>query len=226
MTRMFKEVTKTWSPVTGCNHACIYCWAKRLAETRLKHLPQYQNGFRPYFVVKELNRHFNSGTIFVSSMGDLFGQWMPEEWILSVLDTIRRSPDATFYLLTKNPCMYHYFIEQFRELPNVVLGVTIESNYIPIGISKADRPAVRAGLMQDLPRNLKRFVSIEPILEFNKIAFLTLIKMCNPAFVYIGYDNWNNHLPEPYLSKVKDLIARLEKFTEVRIKTLRERGIE
>jgi len=30
-TRMFDLVTETWNPITGCNHECVYCWARRLA---------------------------------------------------------------------------------------------------------------------------------------------------------------------------------------------------
>jgi hypothetical protein len=48
------------------------------------------------------------------------------------------------------------------------------------------------------------------------------LKDINPAVVYVGYDNYNNKLPEPSLAKTLQLIAELEKFTRVRRKTLRE----
>ena len=36
---------KTWNPFTGCNFNCSYCWARKLAEGKLKN--SYPNGFIP-----------------------------------------------------------------------------------------------------------------------------------------------------------------------------------
>jgi DNA repair photolyase len=30
---MFPDVSETWNPITGCRFGCVYCWARRLAET-------------------------------------------------------------------------------------------------------------------------------------------------------------------------------------------------
>lgn len=69
----------------------------------------------------------------------------------------------------------------------------------------------------------KKYVTIEPILDFSSVkAFADLIEKIAPDFVYVGYDNHNCRLPEPPLSKTLELIGELEKFTEVRLKTLRE----
>lgn len=45
--RMFSVVSKTWNPVTGCLHGCVYCWARRLAETKLRTARRYRMGFVP-----------------------------------------------------------------------------------------------------------------------------------------------------------------------------------
>ena len=55
---MFPFITAKWNPVTGCRHNCVYCWAKLLAETRLKNLPRYAEGFVPSFHPEELKRKF------------------------------------------------------------------------------------------------------------------------------------------------------------------------
>jgi len=45
-------------------------------------------------------------SIFVCSMGDLFGDWVPEKWILSVFDACLAVPQHRYLFLTKNPSRY------------------------------------------------------------------------------------------------------------------------
>jgi hypothetical protein len=71
----------------------------------------------------------------------------------------------------------------------------------------------------------RKYVTIEPIMEFDLDAMVEWIKEINPEFVYVGYNNLdskNFHLPEPPLEKTMKLIAELEKITEVRLKTIRK----
>ena len=42
-------------------------------------------------------------TVFVCSMADLFGSWVPDEWITRVMDAAVRVPRHTYIFLTKNP---------------------------------------------------------------------------------------------------------------------------
>ena len=218
MTRMFAEVWRTWNPVVGCEHNCSYCYARELALGRLRHLPQYQ-GFKPNLVKKELLSSFRSGLIFPCDMGDLWGRWVPREWIEQVLAVVERSPDATFLMLTKNPLRYMEFARQFPQ--NIILGATIESNLPYPAITDAPDPGSRAWALACVPWD-RKFISIEPVLEFDLNVLPQRIELVKPQFIYIGYDNWGNNLPEPALEKTKELIKALEQFTEVRIKTLRE----
>jgi protein gp37 len=45
-------------------------------------------------------------TIFVCSMSDLFGEWVPDEWIEKVFDSCRQAPWHRYLFLTKNPGRY------------------------------------------------------------------------------------------------------------------------
>ena len=45
-------------------------------------------------------------TIFVCSMADLFGSWVPDEWIIDVLNACREAPQHRYLFLTKNPARY------------------------------------------------------------------------------------------------------------------------
>jgi len=213
--KMFDKVEKTWNPVIGCLHNCVYCWARRLAECRLKNTERYREGFKPKLIEAELNKRFRSGFIFVSDMGDLFGDWVPKEWIEKVLKVVKETPKATFLFLTKNPARYL----EFNFPNNVILGATIETD-IDFGLSFAPRPEKRYEAMRQLRG--RKMVSIEPILNFSLDSLVEWIREIQPEFVYIGYDNYANRLPEPRLEKTLKLISALCEFTEVRGKTIRK----
>ena len=222
--RMFSVINRTWNPVTGCMHYCVYCWARRLAETRLRGVSRYRRGFVPRFNRWEFRVRFKSGEfVFVSDMGDLFGDFIPSEWIFRVLRYIEKFPRTHFLFLTKNPARYYEFLEYFPS--NCFLGATIETNrddlYREYKISKAPLPSSRYRAMAGLDWD-KKFISIEPILDFDIEEFVGWIKEIDPLIVYVGYDNYNNKLPEPSLSKTLELIEKLEEHTLVLRKTIRE----
>jgi protein gp37 len=215
---MFDNITKTWNPVVGCLHNCTYCWARRLAETKLKDVERYRDGFKPKLVEKELSKRFYKQYVFVSDMGDLFGEWVPEEWITKVIDAIKESPSSNFLFLTKNPEKYLKYVKLYPE--NLVLGATIETNR-NYAVSEAPTPAERYKAIVELPYKNK-LVSIEPIMDFDLETLVQWIRDIRPRQVHVGYDNYNKHLPEPPLSKTKQLMDQLSKFTRVKTLTLRE----
>ena len=107
----------TWNPVTGCRHECEYCYARRVAarfgtqlpdgsgypeahdgthrlEQKVKGNP-YPYLFEPTFLpfrLKEPERKTKPQTIFVCSMADLFGAWVPDEWIEEVFEACKKAP--------------------------------------------------------------------------------------------------------------------------------------
>lgn len=120
--------TMSWNPVTGCRHGCPYCYARRTAhrfdagrvdpdpladglhvlEEKIKATP-YPYGFEPTMHRYRLNqpeRQAEPQTVFVCSMADLFGRWVPTSWIAEVLDACRRAPQHRYLFLTKNPTRY------------------------------------------------------------------------------------------------------------------------
>ena len=162
----------TWNPVTGCwgpggtaekpNH-CWYCYAKRV-HSRFEDknyndpLPKkWGYSFAPTFHPERLFQPAKvkkSAKIFVCSMGDLFGDWVPDEWIQQIKDRVRsiHNRQHTFQFLTKNPKRY----QEFNPWPsNCWVGTTVTNQ------ADADK-RVRELLFTDAP---VRFVSIEPMLS-------------------------------------------------------------
>lgn len=112
----------TWNPVTGCETNCHYCYARRIARRFGK--TTAERAFRPEFHLERLDeplRRKKPAGIFVGSMCDLFGDWVPHDWIGPVLRVVDQAPQHTFMFLTKNPVRYR----SFKFPPNAWLGVTV-----------------------------------------------------------------------------------------------------
>jgi hypothetical protein len=158
-------------------------------------------------------------------MTDLFGHWVPTEIIQQVFIAISNSP-AKFLLLTKNPERYRQLISIGVPIPqNCVLGCTVESDVDHLSCGMQER----ARLMVMMELRLMGYpimISIEPIMEYTTKFLYTLLDV-KPEFVAVGYDNYGNGLPEPYLAKTMGLIMALE-LSKIKVyrKTLRERKEE
>ena len=80
----------SWNPVTGCLHGCDYCYARAIANRFTNAFPA---GFTPLFHHERLDAPTNTvipaahrddpayRRVFVCSMADLYGRWVPDEWI-------------------------------------------------------------------------------------------------------------------------------------------------
>lgn len=69
----------------------------------------YPFGFEPTLYYYKLNiptRMEKPRTIFVCSMADLFGAWVPDAWIETVFEACERAPQHRYLFLTKNPARY------------------------------------------------------------------------------------------------------------------------
>jgi len=118
----------SWNPVTGCFHDCPYCYAKNIAKrfssgkvlkwgirTVLNEpviisgkIAPYPYGFLPTFHKYRLGeyREKKGRNIFVCSMADLFGEWVPDEWIKAIFDDCQATLQHNYLFLTKNPERY------------------------------------------------------------------------------------------------------------------------
>lgn len=90
-------------------------------------------------------------TIFVCSMADLFGDWVPDEWIEEVFKACENAPQHNYLFLTKNPKRYEKILDRYMP-PNMWFGWSQDG---PMG-NKCDFTT---------HHSVRIFISIEPLLE-------------------------------------------------------------
>lgn len=226
--KMFSIVTATWNPISGCLYNCNYCWARELATTKLRNSHRYSKGFKPNLNIREFSTRFaKNDLVFVCDMGDMFADFISDEWIKQVLDHTRKFRETDFLFMTKNPKRY---VELLHYIPeNAILGATIETTNDEIvqtdKVSNAPLPSYRYEAMKTLDWP-KKMVSIEPILDFDLNTFFRWIKDINPFIVFVGYDNYRHKLREPTFAQTKELLSKLSKTTLVIKKTIRQAWYE
>ena len=123
----------TWNPIKGCKYDCSYCYVKSLSK-------RYGFSLEPRIDEKCFKDNLGENNfIFVGSVSDMFGGWVPKEWILKVLEHCRKFPKNLYLFQTKNPKRFLEFVDDFPK--NTVLGTTIETDK-KITISKAPQPVL------------------------------------------------------------------------------------
>jgi len=140
-----------WSanPISGCLHGCDYCYMHRME----KRFPGIMKpAFHPHRL-DDLKKLKKPSKIFVGSSGDMWGAWVPDEWIEAVLDVVRHCPQHIFQFLTKNPVRYG----DFPPLPNAWYGTTVDG-------TKRTKNNISLLVQGIQPCSAIRFVSFEPLL--------------------------------------------------------------
>lgn len=171
-----------WSPVTGCtpiSEGCANCYAKRMAQ-RLRGRYGYPSD-DPFRVTLHHNRLGDllklkkPRMIFTCSMGDLFHEDVPFEYIERVFSEIRSATfdDHIFQILTKRPKrmldFWNWQTEKDSRPPNFIYSSTDNANipnkniWIGVTVENQQRADERIPLLMQIPAAV-RFVSCEPML--------------------------------------------------------------
>jgi hypothetical protein len=162
---------------------------------------------------KAIAKNLGKGnTWFVCAQNDLFAEEVPIDFIEEILHHCKLYDDNEYVFQTKNPKRYLTCGCTFPS--SSLFGCTIESNYnyeddFSILISQAPGVVARMLAMEKL--EARKFITIEPILDFNIPVLRNWIKRINPEFVCIGADSKKHNLPEPSADKINALISEIQK---------------
>lgn len=96
--------------------------------------------------------------IFVGSMADLFGRWVPTKWIVEVLDICREAPQHNYLFLTKFP-------ERYVELDHLALLPHEENFWYGATITNAKQMKRAADSIGQLRQEVRSFFSMDPLME-------------------------------------------------------------
>lgn len=174
----------SWNPVTGCLHNCPYCYARDIANRF------YEPKFEPSLWPARLHAPFNTTfpaekaaqwmghkNVFTCSMADLFGRWVPSEWIELVLDVARKASQWNFLFLTKFPQR----MAEFKFPDNAWVGTTVDCQARVANAEKAFRK-IKAGV---------KWLSCEPLIEPLEFSDLSMFD-----WVVLGGSSRSSQTPE------------------------------
>jgi len=205
---------KTWNPIVGCSivsPGCTNCYAMKMAARLEMMLPPERRGHAilphhysaltkrtkggpvwtgrinraPEHILLEPLRRRTPTMYFVNSMSDLFHEDVPDEWILAVLDVVRRASydggsncgkiahgygEHTFQVLTKRSARMREFMNRLRwDGEKLVLSdddrAPLVMKNLWLGVSAEDqkRADERIPDLIETPASV-HFISAEPLL--------------------------------------------------------------
>lgn len=145
-------------------------------------------------------------TIFVCSMADLFGEWVPDEWIRDVFNACHKAPQHRYLFLTKNPGRYQKLVKQGVQLPkDCWIGTSSTCNADEHG-----KEGHTYLLSENWATLTKWFVSIEPILE--RFDHENIECVAAMHWVIIGAESGNRkNKVVPEKSWVDEIVAECDK---------------
>lgn len=168
----------SWNPVTGCLHNCDYCYARALINQRPQANPA---GFVPLFHRERLDAPANTRLpkahrdeaepcqpygcpfrrCFVCSMADLYGRWVPDEWIDEVHAAMLASPQWQYILLTKFPARY--------------VGLDMPpSAWVGTSVDEQKRVRIAEDAFREIDGVAAKWLSLEPLREPLEFTDLTM----------------------------------------------------
>ena len=159
---------KSWNPISGCSkvsEACKFCWAEAMAKRFWGDRKFTDVQCHPERLEQPLHWR-KPRRIFVCSMGDLFYEKVPFEFIDKVFGVMSANPWHIYQLLTKRPKRLAQYIRgnpirRLRDCEYIHLGVSVENQD---NLWRLDELCKVSAAV--------KFVSFEPLLE--KLNLVTI----------------------------------------------------
>jgi protein gp37 len=171
----------TYNPIVGCLTNCPYCYAKRLATTRLAHLCPQCATFEPHLHPERLDQPLHvkkPALIFASSMSDWWSPGVDLSWRYSAMARMGDAGQHRFVVLTKRPDNING-TDTANWPSNAWLGVSITSG----------EDWWRWEALAKLPERIHKFISVEPLLG-DGVAEMLALNDANgypmPEWVIVG----------------------------------------
>ena len=169
----------TWNPIVGCavvSPGCTNCYAMKQAARLLDKPGSHYEGttekvngkavwtgkvaLAPEHILTAPLHWKKPSRVFVNSMGDLFHEDVPSEWVEPVFDVMLQT-DHSYQILTKRPDRMQVFIHRFlypalttKIIENIWLGTSVEDQ----------KRKERIEYLRQTPAEV-RFLSLEPLIE-------------------------------------------------------------
>ena len=124
---------------------------------------EFPLGFTPTlhrYRLDEPRRWTKPRTIFVCSMADLFGKWVPDSWIEEVVKACEDAPQHRYLFLTKNPDRYNKIDKLVHWPSQEETFIEMSRTLMMLGASATNNSQMQAAYDSDA-----YWVSIEPIHE-------------------------------------------------------------
>jgi protein gp37 len=182
----------TWNPIVGCSivsPGCTNCYAMQMAARieAMGNQPRYAGTTRkvngnavwtgklaqaPEATLLAPLKRKKPTTYFVNSMGDLFHEDCPDEWIDRVFAVMALSPQHTFQVLTKRAArMREYFDPRgpgaakriSRIAPNALIKLPLPNVWLGISAERQQEWDERKEHLRATPAAVS-FASFEPLL--------------------------------------------------------------
>ncbi len=218
---MYPWITHTHSHLAGeCPYKCQYCYVQRSKFMGFKGYKSKHSG-PIHLQIKELLVNYGrKKIILIEHQIDMFHPEVSDLMIENILRHCRQYPQNLYVFQTKNPQRLHDLLCLRHGLfpPEALYGCTIETNRSTEHLSSAPSTIERRRVMATLP-TLRKFITIEPILDFDVEMLGFSIAYIKPLFVNIGADSKGTGLEEPTGKKVRELIEYFKRHNiSVRIK--------
>lgn len=119
---------------------------------RVTPFPYYFDPTFHKYRLSEPQRVKTPSSVFVCSMADLFGNWVPDAWIEQVFEACEKAPQHDYIFLTKNP-------KRYCDLANAGKLPKVNNFWYGTTVTKQGQSFFQAW-------GYNTFLSIEPILQY------------------------------------------------------------
>lgn len=185
----------TINPVKGlCPMACPYCYARAMYK-RFKWNPEIRytsrwNAELPWI---------KPSRIFIGSTIELFGDWIPTEWLEDIFLKVKLDSQHTFIFLTKQP----QNLIKFSPFPdNCQIGLSVTHQ----GVGESNHGCSGAiPSLEDIDARVK-FISFEPLLSSINPSFAEFVD-----WVIIGQQTPPSKKTSPKIEWVQEIVEAADR---------------